>query len=77
MENNNDYWKNITVKGNYCQTTNGMTDRQLFSKDDDMECHLLDAVARVAQKNKIGVNELSYLFPAILRMLRSDINWSK
>lgn len=41
------------------------------------EAELANALAFVAEKNGMTTNDLSHLFPAILRMLKSDTAWSK
>lgn len=42
-----------------------------------MEAHLADAMARIAELNGMGPNDLQHLFPAVLRMLKHASDWSK
>jgi len=48
-----------------------------FTEVEEAEASLAQAIAVVAEKNKMSSNDLSHVFPYILRMLKSDINWSK
>lgn len=41
------------------------------------EANLADAMARVGALNGISRNDLQHLFPAVLRMLRSNSDWTK
>lgn len=41
------------------------------------ECELADAMANVAEVNGLSVNDLQHLFPAVLRMLKSNSPWAK
>jgi hypothetical protein len=47
-----------------------------FRDEEEQEAHLADAMAVVAEKNGLGANDLQHLFPAVLRMLKSDIRWA-
>lgn len=42
-----------------------------------LEANLADAMARVAEINGVDINTLQHLFPAVLRMLKSDSRWAK
>ncbi len=57
--------------------SNRMVRNWLFTKDTEDEAVLANSIAIVAEKNGITINELQYIFPSILRMLKSDIDWSK
>jgi hypothetical protein len=48
----------------------------LFVDGEEDEATLAYSLAVVAEKNGLDVNNLYHLFPAILRMLRSDIAWA-
>jgi len=48
-----------------------------FENDEQDEKTLADAIARVAEKNGMSANDVAYVFPYILRMLKSDIDWAK
>lgn len=54
-----------------------MVKNWLFTENEHAEAILANSLAIVAEKNSIDVNELSHMFPMILRMLKSDIDWSK
>ena len=41
------------------------------------ECELVDAMAVVAEQNGFTANDLQHLFPAVLRMLKSNSVWAK
>lgn len=50
------------------------------SKDDlynEQEANLANAMAEVAEANGMSANNLQHLFPAVLRMLKSNSNWAK
>lgn len=56
---------------------NWMVKNWLFQEDEKDEATLAHAMAIVAEKNGMSSNDLQHLFPAVLRMLKSDINWAK
>lgn len=47
------------------------------SESAEKEANLADALAYVAEDNGLTVNDLQHLFPAILRMLKSNSAWTK
>lgn len=49
----------------------------LFDEQTEDEAKLAHFMAVVAEKNGMGANELHHLFPAVLRMLKSDTIWAK
>ena len=56
---------------------NPLVQHWLFTEDCQDEATLCNAMAKVAEKNGMTVNDLQHLFPAVLRMLKSEINWAK
>lgn len=48
-----------------------------FESDQAHEANLADAIMRVAENNGMSVNDIQHLYPAVLRMLKSNIQWSK
>ena len=54
-----------------------MVSHWLFTESTEEEAMLANQMAIVAEKNGMSANDLQHLFPAVLRMLKSDINWSK
>jgi hypothetical protein len=48
-----------------------------FEANQAHEAHFADAVMRLAGNNGMSVNDVQHLFPAMLRMLKSNIQWSK
>jgi hypothetical protein len=56
---------------------NNMVKNWLFGEDEHDEAALAHFIAKVAEKNGLSANDVQNLFPAILRMLKSDIPWSK
>lgn len=54
-----------------------MVKNWLFTEDEHAEATLAHAMAVVAEKNGMSANDLSHLFPALLRTLKSDIDWAK
>jgi len=56
---------------------NWMVKNWIFKEDEKDEATLAHAMAIVAEKNGMSSNDLQHLFPAVLRMLKSDIDWAK
>lgn len=48
-----------------------------FQEHEHEEATLAYAMATVAEKNGVTSNEMSHIFPAVLRILKSDIEWAK
>ena len=49
----------------------------LFDSEAEDEAYLAHFMAVVAAKNDMGANDLQHLFPAVLRMLKNDTDWTK
>ncbi len=56
---------------------NEMVSNWVFTQETEDEALLANAMACVAKKTGVNVNTLRHLFPAVLRMLKSDCNWAK
>jgi hypothetical protein len=56
---------------------NNLVKNWLFKEDEEDEATLANSLAKVAEKNGLSTNDLQHLFPYVLRMLKSEINWSK
>ncbi len=54
-----------------------MVKNWLFTEDTEAEARLANALAEVAEKTGLSTNDLMHLFPAILRMLKSESEWVK
>jgi len=54
-----------------------MVESWLFSEETEDQAVLANSLAIVAEKNGLTANDLIHLFPAILRMLKDNSNWSK
>ena len=48
-----------------------------FNEGEEEEAKFCHAMAVLAKKNKIDINEFKYLFVASLRTLNSKIDWCK
>lgn len=48
-----------------------------FKEDEEREAMLAQCMAEVAEKNGMSSNDLSHIFPATLRMLKSDSSCAK
>ena len=48
-----------------------------FDENEEEEAVLANALAIVAEKNGLSINDISHLFPYVLRILKSNIEWSK
>ena len=57
--------------------THRMVKHWVFTEETEEEAMLANAMALVAQKSNISLNDLQHLFPAVLRMLKNDSIWSK
>ena len=57
--------------------THWMVENWLFTEDTEEEATLANAMAAIAEKSGMDANNLSHLFPAVLRMLKNDSAWSK
>lgn len=53
-----------------------MVDHWLFDEATEDEAKLANYMAIVAEKNGLSANDLQHLFPAVLRMLKSEIDWA-
>lgn len=49
----------------------------IFPPQEVDEATLANAMAEIAKKNGMDTNDLQYLFPAVLRMLKSKTSWSQ
>lgn len=56
--------------------TNPLVKSWQFEDGQEQEATLAQSMAEVAQKNGLSANELQHLFPAVLRMLKSNIEWA-
>ncbi|MFT6125750.1 MAG: hypothetical protein ACJAVA_000191 [Flavobacteriaceae bacterium] len=56
---------------------NELVKNWLFKEGEEDEAILANSLAKVAEKNSLSANDLHHLFPYVLRMLKSEINWSK
>jgi hypothetical protein len=48
-----------------------------FKSEEEEEATFAHYAAHVAEKNGISVNEFHNIFPTLLRILKSNSNWSK
>jgi uncharacterized protein YpuA (DUF1002 family) len=49
----------------------------VFKDNEEDEATLVNYISKVGAKNGLTVNDITNVFPYILRMLKSDIDWSK
>lgn len=56
---------------------NKMISNWLFTDSTEEEAVLANSMAIVAEKSGMNANDLQHLFPAVLRMLKNESNWSK
>jgi len=54
-----------------------MVQNWLFTEDTEAEAMLAHQMAVVAEKSGMTANDLQHIFPAVLRMLKNDSDWSK
>lgn len=68
--------KEIDWSKYYISSKHKMIKHWGFSNYDEM--NLAEAMATIAEKNGVSVNDLQHLFPAVLRMLKdNNSDWSK
>ena len=48
-----------------------------FREDEMLHARLAQAMAEVAEQGGLNQNHLMYLFPAVLRMLKVESEWTK
>jgi hypothetical protein len=56
---------------------NPLVENWSFREEQEDEATLCNAIAKVAEKNGFSPTDMHHLFPAILRMLRSKIEWAQ
>lgn len=56
---------------------NKLVSNWVFEEGEEAEATLCNSMAIVAEKNGLSGNDMHHLFPAVLRMIKSDIPWSK
>lgn len=54
-----------------------MVNNWLFDENEHDEAILANSMAVIAEKNGMTANDMMHLFPYVLRMLKSEIRWSK
>lgn len=54
-----------------------MVKNWLFTEGTEDEALLAHQMAVVAEKNGMNANDLQHIFPAVLRMLKNNSEWSK
>ncbi len=67
--------KEVSYKG--ISISNSLCHNWSFPLNEEAEADLANAVAVVAKKNGLSNNDISYVFPYILRMLKSNSVWAK
>ena len=63
-------YKGITIHNEFCYNWQ-------FPLEEEAEADLANAIAAVAKKNGLSNNDMSHVFPYILRMLKSNSVWAK
>lgn len=56
---------------------NGLAKNWVFTETEEKEALLANSIAEVAEQNGLTTNDIMHMYPLILRMLKSDIQWSK
>lgn len=56
---------------------NNLVKNWLFDENEHDEAALAHFMGKVAEKNGLSANDISHLYPYVLRMLKSEIPWSK
>ena len=64
-------------KQNKLYPTHKMINYWVFNEQEQDEAALANYMAAIAAKSGMDANDLQYLFPAVLRMLKSECTWAK
>ena len=56
---------------------NSLISNWQFNSKEEAEAILANAIAEVADKNGLGVNDIHHIFPLVLRMLKSKSVWAQ
>jgi len=56
---------------------NNLAKNWRFDEGEEDEASLAHFMAVVAEKNGLSGNDLNHIFPVVLRILKSEIPWSK
>ena len=64
-------------KQNRAYPTHKMINYWMFNEQEQDEAALANYMAAIAAKSGMDANDLQHLFPAVLRMLKSDSIWAK
>ena len=56
---------------------NNLVKNWLFDENEHDEAALAHFMGKIGEKNGLNANDMSHLFPYVLRMLKSEIPWSK
>ena len=67
-------WKNGIAE---VYPTHEMVQHWRFTEDTEAEAKLAHQMAVVAEKSGMTANDLQHIFPAVLRMLKNNSEWSK
>lgn len=59
----------------YVYPNHPMVDCWMFEEDKKEEAMMAYSMAVLAKKNDVSLTELMHLFPAVLRMMKSDGSW--
>ena len=52
-----------------------MVEHWQFPEGEELEASIAHFLAKLAEQNGIGINEMQYLFPAVLKMFNSKSIW--
>lgn len=56
---------------------NGLVKNWLFTEKEHDEATLAHYMGKIAEKNGMSANDIMHLYPYVLRMLKSNIEWAK
>ncbi len=56
---------------------NSLISNWQFKSEEESEAILANAIAEVADKNGLGINDIYHIFPLVLRMLKSKSVWAQ
>lgn len=56
---------------------NELVKNWVFKEDEHDEATLAHFMGKIAKKNGLSANDMMHLYPYVLRMLKSDIEWAK
>ena len=66
-----------TKNGRIAKPCHKLVSHWVFPESETCEATLAHEMGKVAEKNGLSTNDLQHIFPAVLRILKSNSEWAK